>query len=175
MELVTLHVSVWVEIVKISFWTTCKAVTLHVSVWVEILCQHSCCNASQVTLHVSVWVEIAIPAQPVWSNMSRSTWACELKFGRTENSIRNRRHAPRERVSWNCPYCGDSANENVTLHVSVWVEIFSFDLSDISSIVTLHVSVWVEILYYMEWHYQTKVTLHVSVWVEIYCQIPYVI
>ena len=55
-----------------------------------------------VTLHVSVWVEIPVVIDVSTPTVSRSTWACELKY-------------------WEClpiPPCGQ-----VTLHVSVWVEI----------------------------------------------------
>ena len=33
------------------------------------------------------------------------------------------RHAPRERVSWNYKQAGNSIVVDVTLHVSVWVEM----------------------------------------------------
>ena len=76
---VTLHVSVWVEIdfdlSKVGY----KVVTLHVSVWVEINVESGVTITFFVTLHVSVWVEIY--------------------FG-TQYS-KSRGHAPRERVSWN--------------------------------------------------------------------------
>ena len=76
---VTLHVSVWVEIVLyiVKRLTTCHAprervswntklvykiwehfVTLHVSVWVEIWTSSRPSKTYTVTLHVSVWVEI---------------------------------------------------------------------------------------------------------------------
>ena len=32
---------------------------------------------------------------------SRSTWACELKFDKSDSFINDTSHAPRERVSWN--------------------------------------------------------------------------
>ena len=76
---------------------------------------------------------------------SRSTWACELKWiiptlvlqwsshaPRERVSWNNEwsydfrgsgRHAPRERVSWNAEKYTEFAEEVVTLHVSVWVEI----------------------------------------------------
>ena len=78
--------------------------------------------------------------------MSRSTWACELKlhlFSRTKNIFshapRERvswndtifkhfyifiSHAPRERVSWNVLMPCQQNKFQVTLHVSVWVEIY---------------------------------------------------
>ena len=59
-------------------------------------------DSTAVTLHVSVWVEIIIKSYKYSKLMSRSTWACELKYKR-----------------WLCHFgwlC-------VTLHVSVWVEI----------------------------------------------------
>ena len=142
---------------------------------------------------------------------SRSTWACELKLyddivvdeggchAPRERVSWNRwwcrlshwivRHAPRERVSWNDETQAEQLKSEVTLHVSVWVEIISMRLSIAKSLVTLHVSVWVEIVmirkkYPMQpchaprervsWNFQfdlccqnIPVTLHVSVWVEI--------
>ena len=79
---VTLHVSVWVEICQLHFLILSDDVTLHVSVWVEISdeqmtpainARHAprervswnihCCHRrflSSVTLHVSVWVEMLV-------------------------------------------------------------------------------------------------------------------
>ena len=55
---------------------------------------------------------------------SRSTWACELKWLCTLWWICSGSHAPRERVSWN-GYVGEvNARQIVTLHVSVWVEMW---------------------------------------------------
>ena len=140
--------SVWVEIRANRIIYTNSPVTLHVSVWVEIICQeiHSKSTVSRstwacelksfplfqprvhtlsrstwacelkwpiyntipnnglVTLHVSVWVEIVFPSQSLVPLPSRSTWACELKC--TVSRF----------ASFFCI---------VTLHVSVWVEIWS--------------------------------------------------
>ncbi len=154
---VTLHVSVWVEIgTMLRNWNR-ASVTLHVSVWVEIPSMRECQNVSRVTLHVSVWVEIwksimtqrALSSRSTWAcelkyhryravdnaGLSRSTWACELKLARQPYSHIWLSHAPRERVSWNAD-CLQSSNEYVvTLHVSVWVEmlmIISIALSELS-------------------------------------------
>ena len=54
-----------------------------------------------VTLHVSVWVEIRQTHSVYISCMSRSTWACELKFAPLPKFVPHISHAPRERVSWN--------------------------------------------------------------------------
>ena len=62
---------------------------------------------SIVTLHVSVWVEILVICT-----------SCKTAI----------RHAPRERVSWNCQQKSSYRLYQVTLHVSVWVEIFIFTL-----------------------------------------------
>ena len=101
-----------------------KSVTLHVSVWVEILGGITYGKIHRVTLHVSVWVEILIagtlsfgiashaPRERVSWNIleekeknssagSRSTWACELKFCGWGYPLTFTCHAPRERVSWN--------------------------------------------------------------------------
>ena len=55
--------------------------------------------------------------------MSRSTWACELKFPFCLIVFYPDRHAPRERVSWNSARYTNFIRSFVTLHVSVWVEI----------------------------------------------------
>ena len=101
--LVTLHVSVWVEIKSLksltvtlkesrSTWacelkflstftqTFLHYVTLHVSVWVEISLRSTSRTRKKVTLHVSVWVEISLTVVGSQLRMSRSTWACELKY-----------------------------------------------------------------------------------------------
>ena len=121
-----------------------------------------------VTLHVSVWVEIQIAGVVIVIEFrSRSTWACELKFEIYTWLLWFQCHAPRERVSWNFQYpcltsctSGHAPRERVswnllppccpcvakvTLHVSVWVEIFGTMICFRASPVTLHVSVWVEI------------------------------
>ena len=100
-SMVTLHVSVWVEILWNVLLKCTNAVTLHVSVWVEIT--RSLWNVSlcRVTLHVSVWVEIWQWSYWELNRKSRSTWACELKCGDIQQRHMERRHAPRERVSWN--------------------------------------------------------------------------
>ena len=77
--------------------------------------------------------------------LSRSTWACELKFPRLGHTFIRRRHAPRERVSWNYYNVAVLCWFYVTLHVSVWVEIKKTSKVRKYVIVTLHVSVWVEI------------------------------
>ena len=120
---VTLHVSVWVEILVLvcSFlllyrhaprervsWnlgfsppTFDVVVTLHVSVWVEICRKNGQRSIYCVTLHVSVWVEIHERTRVYNVNKSRSTWACELKLLRLKRIFNTWCHAPRERVSWN--------------------------------------------------------------------------
>ncbi len=122
----------------------------------------------EVTLHVSVWVEIKIVATLQLFKQSRSTWACELKFTISLNFVSSAlsrstwacelkciictvcschwSHAPRERVSWNLYTRSKGDTCKVTLHVSVWVEMFLHVYVTIFWYVTLHVSVWVEIL-----------------------------
>ena len=141
------------------------------STWAcELKCTRSdkCSLTHKVTLHVSVWVEmwtqwtrsLAVPP-------SRSTWACELKCWFPAILYRSFRHAPRERVSWNRPERLRRGAPLVTLHVSVWVEIYKTLYKVTSSCVTLHVSVWVEIQKPRRKVVIICVTLHVSVWVEI--------
>ena len=129
-------------------WKDVQTVTLHVSVWVEISADNSViafrtshaprervswnkttlssCMTKQVTLHVSVWVEIHRRGQ-FWGSWkaSRSTWACELKLLYLYYSTFVNGHAPRERVSWNCIFFLPLGGMEVTLHVSVWVEMKS--------------------------------------------------
>ena len=121
-------------------------VTLHVSVWVEIMRILQQQFEQLVTLHVSVWVEIPFTHNNTIRPMSRSTWACELKFNRQRKNLC--RHWSRS--TWACELKFHdlrhiSASVMVTLHVSVWVEIFIPMLVIQPNYVTLHVSVWVEI------------------------------
>ena len=97
----------WNSIIMKYLWDL--FVTLHVSVWVEIDSRGQTGKVSKVTLHVSVWVEIEklwndaekqkrhAPRERVswnkntyitlhWYKMSRSTWACELKFSATSSN-----------------------------------------------------------------------------------------
>ena len=64
-----------------------------------------------VTLHVSVWVEIPIHSRKHWAKMSRSTWACELKYECWWQNSEVSGHAPRERVSWNEQMPDNSVDE----------------------------------------------------------------
>ena len=143
-------------------------VTLHVSVWVEITPYPHIVMWVVVTLHVSVWVEICVNYSVKYLGVqSRSTWACELKYQLCERQLPNSSHAPRERVSWNSPEAIGAIAAQVTLHVSVWVEIQRFTGYRKGKCVTLHVSVWVEMISTVIPSQKTYVTLHVSVWVEI--------
>ena len=99
----------------------------------------------KVTLHVSVWVEMSFFLLSNISRTSRSTWACELKFFSVFHSFPSKSHAPRERVSWNDLICsciikefGHAPRERVSWNWPVHRLPISYP-------VTLHVSVWVEI------------------------------
>ena len=147
---VTLHVSVWVEI---PIFVYCISGVLRHAPrervswnWIAFSAEVFCA----VTLHVSVWVEIRhllhlmtiFQSRSTWACelkcysvycvtfvcASRSTWACELKFIPVFcwNVWRGKRHAPRERVSWNPLKMQFKECTRVTLHVSVWVEILNF-------------------------------------------------
>ena len=99
---VTLHVSVWVEMLWAELLNEWATVTLHVSVWVEIL---------WATKNKISWFSHAPRERVSWNSMtipllvgglkSRSTWACELKWKQGKQHQDGKRHAPRERVSWN--------------------------------------------------------------------------
>ena len=123
---------------------------------------------------------------------SRSTWACELKYQRML-CIWNDRGS---RSTWACELkwkfdCKTSWWTQVTLHVSVWVEII---IVTIGSIIRMSRSTWAcelkwKICYQgrswtshaprerVSWNPEIcsqfsfffKVTLHVSVWVEMLC------
>ena len=102
--------STWACELKLTItnkFTANTKVTLHVSVWVEMNMFLVGLEKSIVTLHVSVWVEILVICT-----------SCKTAI----------RHAPRERVSWNCQQKSSYRLYQVTLHVSVWVEIFIFTL-----------------------------------------------
>ena len=107
--------------------------------------KHQIYTTSSVTLHVSVWVEINSCSLFPLAISSRSTWACELKYtgGETVHSIQC--HAPRERVSWNLKWKTQRKQRKVTLHVSVWVEIYFVNVNYYQFAVTLHEILWVEI------------------------------
>ena len=103
--------------------TTRQLVTLHVSVWVEIYYQPW---AMGIYRSRSTWaceLKSEDYCKGRHCKLSRSTWACELKFSMGTIRVHPSRHAPRERVSWNCWYCKHAVPKSVTLHVSVWVEI----------------------------------------------------
>ena len=106
-----------------------KSVTLHVSVWVEILSMYDVVSISNG--HA--------PRERVSWNV---TYLLYIVFHCPC-------HAPRERVSWNAVILRKfEIDLNVTLHVSVWVEIVTISRTNVWAVVTLHVSVWVEITRY---------------------------
>ena len=82
------------------------------------------------------------PAFRCHAPRERVSW--NLITGADKDSVDS--HAPRERVSWN-PYLTTAFEAvEVTLHVSVWVEILKvMGVKASHPYVTLHVSVWVEI------------------------------
>ena len=122
------------------------SVTLHVSVWVEIVICARHIPTHKVTLHVSVWVEMITDfSSRVVCKPSRSTWACELKCWLTPVGMPLLCHAPRERVSWNTARTTaftKAASHAPRERVS-WNALFVICLNWLE--VTLHVSVWVEI------------------------------
>ena len=100
---VTLHVSVWVEIIKIGKKTLDEAGHAPRERVSWNFHKHLTMGLQSVTLHVSVWVEIRYTIYCMlifWA--SRSTWACELKLYDIGQGI---------------------THKFVTLHVSVWVEM----------------------------------------------------
>ena len=80
-----------------------SCVTLHVSVWVEMMSLCLTMFVRAVTLHVSVWVEMTMPWSVVVTISShapreRVSW----NWGECRHAPNPTGHAPRERVSWNC-------------------------------------------------------------------------
>ena len=57
--MVTLHVRVWIEIIRIMCNPNPSPVTLHVRVWIEIVHAVLVGVRYGVTLHVRVWIEIS--------------------------------------------------------------------------------------------------------------------
>ena len=138
---VTLHVSVWVEMVYGGVRCRTRLVTLHVSVWVEMVssrCKRLCASRSRSTwacelkwrllhkrvqhrLSRSTWaceLKSLKPSMIALIISSRSTWACELKYARCTVWNPWRCHAPRERVSWNLKL--DPTNVEYTASRSTW-------------------------------------------------------
>ena len=165
-------------------------VTLHVSVWVEIwitslryMCSFSHAPRERVSWNLDNIFKVYVFI------LSRSTWACELKFIITYDNegvhchaprervswnrfvlwgnIRVNRHAPRERVSWNffthwfCKYyIGHAPRERVSWNCSDTLQ----EPCRFSHAPRERVS-WNLVL--STWTTLDLVTLHVSVWVEI--------
>ena len=187
---VTLHVSVWVEMHQKDPCFETNYVTLHVSVWVEIFffwfskskvmsrstwaCELKCFvqlnqePVDWVTLHVSVWVEILSRKTEVDHQWSRSTWACELKFNVRWNYV----IISMSRSTWACElkygclchaqsFCGHAPRERVSWNSAVEV---------CNSAAAGHAPRERVSWNRPWWHLwrPIRVTLHVSVWVEIH-------
>ncbi len=151
--MVTLHVSVWVEIMPMPFcghFVSSHAPRERVS-W-NIYRQsgkHSLkCHAPRERVSWNPYSPLGRPSKGrhaprervSWNSFitkrfgsvfpSRSTWACELKCNFWYYISYYTRHAPRERVSWNLRFSPPTFDVvQVTLHVSVWVEISSNSFS----------------------------------------------
>ena len=99
--LVTLHVSVWVEIC----WNlSSKYRKSSRSTWAcELKCSHVRSNHSTLWSRSTWACELKFHSDFTTNEeiRSRSTWACELKCKGTGGVCRRNSHAPRERVSWN--------------------------------------------------------------------------
>ena len=120
---VTLHVSVWVVISVSCFWT---GVIWSCSTWACELKYASLLIRKKVDSHAPrervSWNGYAInqnsiipshaPRERVSWNAINQTTLCAIHS-----------HAPRERVSWNVHKWYNRKGYQVTLHVSVWVEI----------------------------------------------------
>ena len=100
---VTLHVSVWVEIL---YFFTFKAIIWSRSTWA---CELKFAPFPKFVPHISHAPRERVSWNLVYSAVklsigSRSTWACELKWIGVAHHTSVTGHAPRERVSWNCAF-----------------------------------------------------------------------
>ena len=137
------------------------------SVWVEINNWWNKYISSLVTLHVSVWVEIPSTVMTYSPPMSRSTWACELKF------LKQARKAKivQSRSTWACELkCSThSANRGKSASRSTWACELKYTNSVLALCVYRHAPrervSWNSP--YVNNFKSPCVTLHVSVWVEI--------
>ena len=165
---VTLHVSVWVEILYRYRQRNVSKVTLHVSVWVEIRQGRIQRAVQLVTLHVSVWVEMTLIILRTLKMSSRSTWACELKSSQKQERKRTSRHAPRERVSWNAvPHnAWHTAKSHAPRERVSWNWLLRTDRVHYPRHAPRERVSWNES--HSWYRYLILVTLHVSVWVEIW-------
>ena len=145
---VTLHVSVWVEMTTWKSWqifSVSHAPRERVSWNAWYVMQIRELQVSRSTWACELKLKnSATQAEPI---VSRSTWACELKYVKLWLVSRGFSHAPRERVSWNSPR--HSARVTGSCHAPrervSWNRLFPFNVA--LKNVTLHVSVWVEILF----------------------------
>ena len=139
---------------------------------------------------MSVWVEMITfsyfsQSARRHAPRERVSWNCRFFLGFCQVF----RHAPRERVSWNDNEVIENSTVNVTLHVSVWVEIWKKE--KISKILICHAPRervswncrYTSAVFTNRGHaprervswnlvnsctvFSFPVTLHVSVWVEI--------
>ena len=152
---------------KHQIYTTSR-VTLHVSVWVEIFLKKFYFLCITVTLHVSVWVEIVIITAPCLRNTrhaprERVSWNVHA----TPLLVRGVSHAPRERVSWNfISYYTWLAHHRSR---STWACELKFLQGCSAGNSSCHAPrervSWNDTIGIAR--FQVFVTLHVSVWVEI--------
>ena len=145
--LVTLHVSVWVEILIFLCYLKIWLVTLHVSVWVE-MCIYVCvqifvlCHAPRERVSWNICVVYMCFCQNRHAPRERVSWNVII----ISYNFYWYCHAPRERVSWNA-FAGLWSLQNSQSR-STWACELKFNptiyIPHIGK-VTLHVSVWVEI------------------------------
>ena len=82
-----------------------------------------------VTLHVSVWVEMQkLVIERIKTRCHAPRERVSWNIIKVYKQNKKKGHAPRERVSWNIVDGCRVTTEDVTLHVSVWVEIFHVPL-----------------------------------------------
>ena len=142
-------------------------VTLHVSVWVEIhwICKIKFTIRSRSTWACELKCDIGYIATDIGGHAPRERVSWNFfNWFRRKFALRVTLHVS---VWVEIPDTIDEQVMNfVTLHVSVWVEMTETEENPTEKEVTLHVSVWVEIVNLVNTIFVIFVTLHVSVWVE---------
>ena len=153
-QVVSLLVRLWVEIIRSPCQFVPLFVSLLVRLWVEISISYSSLLLCAVSLLVRLWVEIPLSIRKTSVSSSASLWGCELKYTRSCPDRFLIGQPPCEAVSWNslwsgycycadrsaslwgcelksCYYLIEAAKEMVSLLVRLWVEILLHFFQDL--------------------------------------------
>ena len=114
-----------------------------------------------------MWVEIKINQTWKETELSSSSWGCELKCVHRYQAAHAFRHPLREDVSWNtCVNMALSKDGRHPLREDVSWNI-TYAVSPVAEVVILFVRMWVEIFWQGVGSKRTAVILFVRMWVEI--------